>query len=213
MKLIAPVLLTIICLTLAVPPALSQQYGGYSGQVPGLVNDPSTGQPYGQPQFNQINSQTQVPYGQSQYSAQAPGFDAQNVGQSMPYQQYQGGYPQNFGNMQAMNNQQPMTPYQQQEAAIDQAMIDQQLQEMKNRKEAEEVHLNGTLNEKTSEAKKTKSNRGPSKMGGVGQSVKNGMLRYGAPAAGAVGSFFLLRAALRNSMLVVPAGGMMIMPR
>jgi len=232
MKRFAAIAMFTLCLALAAPPAFCQDYGSYynsgyqmQGQVPGMMNpndyncaaQPANQyyNPMGQDQqFAPVQQQQYDPMQQQQQFGQ-PQFNQMVTPTQVPYQQ-------NNQNYQQYNNN-AMSPYQQQEQALEQSQMAQQMEEVKQRKEVDDsYHVTSEFNDHSGGAAINDSNRGPGKTkaatkavaGGVGKLMK-GSMRYVGPAAGTVGSFFLLRAAFGggNGMMVMPmGGGMMMMP-
>lgn len=197
------------------PAASAQQaYGGYApyypqsaqqpinyNQAPGLVapeveplNIPSNFQAAGtftpNGGYNSISMQTQVPSQVSQ------GFGG-------------GGFPQ--------TSSQGMSAYEKQELALQESKMMQQLEDLKQRKESDQGYkLSGELDESFDEDNGSDSSgNGGAKVRGMfgkmGRMVKTSM-RYAGPAAGTVGSYFLLRAAFQNSSMMIPAGSTIIVP-
>ncbi|MDZ4837238.1 MAG: hypothetical protein SGJ27_25925 [Candidatus Melainabacteria bacterium] len=210
MTKIASLAMLLLSLVLFAPPAFCQEAGSYSDyhlQAPGFdqsqVN--CAAQPVNQyynpvqqqQGFNQIVSPTQVPQ-DYQYGGQA----------------YDGGMQQqNFGyqNMPGQN----ASAYQQQEMALQQTQMAQQLEEVKTSKESQEgFRMSSEFNDKAMNDSNTGAKKIKAK--GLGSSMGRlvkGSLRMATPAAGTVASVYLLRAAFGNSMMVMPmGGGMMIAP-
>ncbi len=203
MRKFVPALFATLCLALAVSPAYAQDgsYQNYLVPVPTAEDLNCAAQPANQyynpaqqqPQFNQMVSPAQVPWG--------------NPGQAFD----QSGMQQQFVNQTQVP--QGMTPYQQQEAALEQAQMAQQ---MDDRKQADETfRMSSQFNEKKKDSNwdHNKPNKGKSVASGLGRLVK-GSMRYAVPAAGTVGSVYLLRAAFGgNGMMMMPmGGGMMVVP-
>ncbi len=223
-------IITIISFLLnAAAPACYAQGFNYGPQVPGLVTSPmggsspaamggfnpnagypAAGNPYdvsgntfsqSMPgQMSQINMQTQVPY---QGGGSMPGQNAQWSQGNFDNHAYT---PTLQDSSSPPPDMQKLSPYQQQEAALQQASLTEQITDLKQKKEIEDSYKGGVSNGSGS-GKPHKE----SKFKGAGTSFKNGLLKYGAPAAGVVGSVFLMRAAFRGMPMMAP-GGMMVMP-
>lgn len=204
MRNFVPALFVTLCLAVAATPAFAQDgsYQNYLVPVPSADDLNCAAQPSNQyynpaqqqGQFNQMVSPTQVPYGN-------PGqaFDQSGMQQQQFISQTQ--VPQG------------MSPYQQQEAALEQSQMAQQ---MDDRKQSEETFRGSSQfndKQKGSNWDHNKSNKGKAVASGLGRLVK-GSMRYAAPAAGTVGSIYLLRAAFGgNGMMMMPmGGGMMVVP-
>jgi hypothetical protein len=204
MRNFVPALFATLCLALAVTPAFAQDgsYQNYLVPVPTAEELNCAAQPTNQyynpaqqqPQFNQMVSQAQVPWG-------SPGqaFDQSGMQQQQFVSQTQ--VPQ------------AMTPYQQQEAAIAQAQMAQQLDDRKQVDEAFQMSSQFNEKKKDSNWDHNKPSKGKAVANGLGRLVK-GSMRYAVPAAGTVGSVYLLRAAFGgNGMMMMPmGGGMMVVP-
>jgi hypothetical protein len=209
MRNFIPVMFITLCLALAASPAYCQENGGYQNYlvpVPTVDDLNCAAQPANQyynpvqqQQFNQFNSPAQVPYAQDNQYGQAFG---QNGGQQHTL----------------VSQTQSPSPYQQQEAALEQAQMAQQMEDVKQRKEVDDsFHMSSEFNDKQSKHDSvydsSKKNKAKTVASGLGRLVK-GSMRYAAPAAGTVGSVFLLRAAFGGNMMVMPmGGGMMMVPR
>lgn len=216
---IASLTLLLLSLTLFASPAFCKDagYQDYLLQVPGFnegeVNcaaqpanqyyNPAEQQQ--QSQYNQIVSPTQVP----QYGAQ--GYDSMGGSQ----QQNFGMQQQSFGtqSFEPMPGQK-LSAYQQQEMALHQSQMTEQLEDANNQKQLEEsFRMSGEFNDKSSDPSSGKKNKAKGVGSSMGRMLKGG-LRYATPAAGTVASVFLLRAAFGGSMVAMPmmGGGMMIAP-
>lgn len=208
MKRIASATLLLLCLTLFASPAFCKDkgYQDYLLQAPefseGQVN--CAAQPANQyynpvqqqqPQFNQMVSPTQVPQSDGQYyNSGMDGMQQQSFGQSMPDQK--------------------LSAYQQQEMALHQSQMNEQMEDAKNQKQLEQsFRMSGEFNDKSNDSSSGKKIKAKGVASSMGRMVKGG-LRYATPAAGMVGSVFLMRAAFGGSMVAMPmmGGGMMIAP-
>lgn len=205
------VLFLLLCLALMAPPAFCQEgsYQNYLVPMPTADELNVSAQPANQyynpvqqqGQFNQMVMPTQVPY------AQGGQYAGQPMGNDFGYQQ------QTYVNQ--TQTPQGMSAYQQQEAAIAQAQMAQQLEEARHSKESEQsFRMSGEVNDKVNDSyDPNKKSKGKSVANGMGRIVK-GATRFATPIAGTVGSFYLLRAAFGNNMMAMPVpGGMMLAPR
>ncbi|MBX9667882.1 MAG: hypothetical protein K2X93_09705 [Candidatus Obscuribacterales bacterium] len=163
----------------------------------------------GMPQYYQMTSQTQVPTEMQQQPNEQSLFqlDLDN---------------QDPDKKAKKSKKSKASPYQQQEQALQEAQIAQQLEEMKQKKESEDsFKMSSKFDDRQPDDGSggfgTTKKIGKGMATGVGKAMKTG-IRYAAPAAGYVGSFFLLRAALGgnnggSSMMMMPGrGGMYFMP-
>ena len=90
----------------------------------------------------------------------------------------------------------------------------EQVEDAHNQKQLEQsFRMSGEFNDKSSNDSGTKKNKAKGIGSSMGRLVKGG-LRYATPAAGMVGSVYLMRAAFGGSMVAMPmmGGGMMIAP-
>lgn len=210
-RIASATLLILLSLTLSASPAFCKDKGSYQNyllEAPGL-NDGDVNcaaqpanqyynpvQQQQQPQFNQMVSPTQVP----QYEGQ--GYDNSGMG---------GTQQQSFG--QSMPDQK-LSAYQQQEMALHQSQMAEQLEDANSQKQLEQsFRMSGEFNDKSSNDTGSKKNKAKGIGSSMGRLVKGG-LRYATPAAGMVGSVYLMRAAFGGSMVAMPmmGGGMMIAP-
>jgi hypothetical protein len=228
-------LIAIVSLATSCAPAMCQDFGGCQPQVPGLVmpfgapaGQPAVMQPQftamqpqfaamqpqfngmqpqfnqAAPQFNQMIMPAQVPFGT------APGAPANQT----PHDPYFNTQVQEQQSYATAGSLQPLSPYQQQEMALEQAQMAQQLEDLKQRHELDEsfrnqgeFNDNGKFSDDPAPAKKSKVKGVANSLGKL---VKESA-KYAAPVGGAVGSFFILRAALgSNPVMVMPAGGGMM---
>lgn len=179
-----------------------------AGTPPAMMQMPPPG--YGAPD---PNWQGQAPYGAPQQFVQwgppqgQPVTDVQPPGGQSPPQGYQSpqqGYqlpPQAYGGPDPgmVGAPRPLTPYERQEAALQESKMVEQLEDVKQQREMEESFRHSVLAEFDDGKKGTTSsgfNGDQSKVkGGVkkaGGAVKTGM-RWCAPTASYIGTFFILR--------------------
>ncbi len=147
-----------------------------------------------QPGYDQVYSPTQVP---------SPS-ESNSQGDITPDNHQ----PSDPAAMKSGNNS--MSAYERQQLALQESKMMQQLEELKQRKEMEEsFRLSGELDENDGKVDDQEDGNGKSKaaMKGIGKLARGGM-KLAVPAAGFVGSYFLMRAAMGNSSFVaVPRAG------